>query len=116
MSEEFVRKSVHDVEIRRIDEKIDATVSRMEARLEASNIRTDAAINRMEQRLEAAVERMDTKLDAHMARVDGVIGRMEGRLDAMDAKISNISRNVALIMTIFGLVISGISIYFSMPR
>ena len=116
MSEEFVRKDVHNAELRRIDEKIDATVSRIEAKLEASNMRNDAAINRMEQRFEAAVERMYTKLDAHMARVDGVISRMEGRLDAMDAKISNVSRNVALILTIFGLIISGISIYFSMPH
>ena len=96
MTDEFVRKDIHHMEIRRLDEKIDEKISRIE------------------QKLDVAVERMDLRMEAHMAKIDSVIGRMEGRLDAMDAKINNISRNVALILTIFGLIMSGISIYFSM--
>ena len=98
MNEEFVYKSVHNAEMRRMDERIDTAVSRFEAKAD-----------RM-------VERMELKMDAYMARADGVLAKMEGRLDAMDAKINNVSRNVMLIMTIFGLIISGISIYFSMPH
>ena len=95
MSENFVQKDIHDMQIKRLDEKIDEKVGRIE------------------QKLDAAVERMELRMEAHMACVDGVIARMEGRMEAMDAKISNISCNVALIMTIFGLIMSGINIYFS---
>lgn len=98
MSEEFVRKDVYEADKRRFEERLDAVVSRFEAKVDR------------------AVERMELKMDAYMARVDGTLAKMEGHLDAMDSKINNVSRNVALIMTIFGLIISGISIYFSMPH
>ena len=98
MSEEFVHKDLYEADKRRFEEKLDTVVSRFESKAERT------------------VERMELKMDAYMARVDGAIAKMEGRLDAMDATINNISRNVTLIMTIFGLIISGISIYFSMPR
>ncbi|MBQ3403518.1 MAG: hypothetical protein IJG65_09165 [Synergistaceae bacterium] len=98
MNEEFVRKDLYESEKRRSEERLDSAVSRFEAKADRT------------------VERLELKMDAYMARVDGTLAKMDGRLDAMDAKINNVSRNVALIMTIFGLIISGISIYFSMPH
>ena len=98
MNEEFVRKDVYASDNRRFEDRLDTAVSRFEAKVDR------------------AIERMEMKMDAYMANVDGSLAKMEGRLDAMDAKISNISRNVMLIMTIIGLITSGISIYFSMPH
>ena len=98
MSEEFVRKYVYEADKRRFDERLDTVISRFEAKVNQ------------------AVERMELNMDAHMAKVDGALSEMRGELKAMNAKINNISRDVALIMTIIGLIVSGISIYFSMPH
>lgn len=62
MNEEFIYKNVFDVEVRRIDEKIENAVSRMEA-----------------------------KSDAYMARVDGAIAEMRGDIKAIRAEVSTMS-------------------------
>ena len=85
VSEEFVRKDVYNVEIRRIDERLDAAVSRIELKADA------------------AVARMENKTDAFMAD-------MNGRILAIEAKLDSISQNTVLIMTITGLVISAVTI------
>lgn len=99
MSEEFVIKDVYDVEIRRIDEKIDATVNRIESKLEASlaEIKAQNASFREHVSNELSDMRADMK-------------KMDGRMSALEAKVDNISRNVGLIMTLFGLAISAVTI------
>ena len=87
METEYVYKNVYDIEVRRIDEKIENAVTRMEA-----------------------------KSDAYMARVDAAIGRMEGRLDAMEAKISNVTWTITLLATVLGLALTGLSIYLAIPH
>ena len=71
---------------------------------------------RMEDKMEHSIERNDARTDYFMARVEGTLSRMEGRLDAMDAKISNMGRTITLTVAIMGLILTGVSIYFSMPH
>ena len=87
MESEFVYKNVYEIEIRRIDEKIENAVTRMEA-----------------------------KSEAFMARVDGSLARMEGQLDAMEAKLSNLTWSVNLLLTVAGIAVAGISIYLAIPH
>ena len=81
MESEYVYKNVYDIEIRRIDEKI-----------------------------ENAVSRMETKSDAYMARVDGVLGRMEERLDNMNAKLNYLTWAVNLLLAVTGIAVSSVII------
>ena len=87
METEYVYKNVYDIEVRRIDEKIENAVTRMEA-----------------------------KSDAYMARVDAAIGRMEGRLDTMNAKLNNLTWAVNLLLVVAGLAVAGVSIYLAIPH
>lgn len=87
MEVEYVYKNVYDGEIRRIDEKI-----------------------------ENAITRMESKSDAYMARVDGAIAEMRGEIKAMNARITNMGWTITLAVAVMGLVLTGVSIYFSMPH
>ena len=106
MSEEFLRKDIHELETRRLDGRIDDVVMRLEARMEASLAETKAQ--------NAAFREHVTNELSHM-RVDvqdlrGDVKKLQGEMSALKSDVSNISKNVALIMTVFGLVISAVSI------
>ena len=87
MESEYVYKNVYDVEIRRIDEKIENAVLRMEARS-----------------------------DAYMARVDGAIAEMRGDIKAMNAKLSGLTWAVNLLLTVTGIAVAGVSIYLALIK
>ncbi len=87
MNEEFIYKNVFDVEVRRIDEKIENAVSRMEA-----------------------------KSDAYMARVDGAIAEMRGDIKAIRAEVSTMGWTITLAVALMGVILTGVSIYFSMSH
>ena len=113
MSEDFVRKDIYELETRRLDGRIDEAVLRMEARNEASVLRSEAAITRMGasfEELKAQNAAFREHVTNELYSMKGDIRHMQGEISALKSDVSNISKNVALIMTIFGLVISAVSI------
>ena len=117
MSEDFVRKDIHELETRRLDGRIDDAVMRIEARLEASLAEMKAQNAAFREHV--TNELVDMKGDINQMKGD--MSQMKGEMSAMKfelkseisavrSEVSNISKNVALIMTIFGLVISAVSI------
>jgi len=94
METEYVYKNVYDIEVRRIDEKIENAVTRMEA-----------------------------KSDAYMARVEGAIAQMHGEISeirgevkAVRAQVSNMGWTITLTVTLMGLALTCVNIYFAMPH
>ena len=94
METEYVYKSVYDSEVRRVDEKIENAVTRMEA-----------------------------KSDAYMARVEGAIAQMHGEISeirgevkAVRAQVSNMGWTITLMVALMGLVLTCVNIYFAMPH
>ena len=84
MNEEYVYKNVYDIEIRRIDEKMDNTLARIEARM-----------------------------DSHMARMEKMETKIDGRLGIMEAKLNNMSWTINLAIGVLGIVVAGLGIYIS---
>lgn len=82
MSEEFVKKDVYDVEIRRIDERIDAAVSRIE-------LKTDAAVARME-----------NKTDAFITEINKRISELDSRVNVMRWDFAFIIITVCLVFSV----------------
>ena len=113
MSEEFVRKDIYELETKRLDGRIDEAVLRMKTRNKASVLRSEAAIARMETSFEE-LKPQNAAFREHVtnefADMKGDIRHMKGEMSAMKYDVSNISKNAALIMTIFGLEISTVSI------
>ncbi len=119
MSEEFVRKDVHNAELRRIDEKIDATVFRIEAKTDAHMARVNASFEEMKAQNAAFREHVSNELSDMRGEIQDMRGdmkQMRGEISAIKADLNNISRNVALIMTIFGLAISAVTILIQFIR
>ena len=119
MSEEFVRKDVHDVEIRRIDERIDSAVFRMEAKTEVYMAKMQGSFEEMKAQNASFREYVSNELShmrADVQNIRGDVRKMQGEMSALNSKVDNISRNVALIMTIAGLAISAVSILIQFMR
>lgn len=117
MNEEFVRKDIHDIEVRRLDERIDAAVLRMEARSETILARMEASLEEQKAQNAAFREYVSNELSEmrkEMLKNHGSLTadmkQLRGEMSALNSKVDNISRNVALIMTISGLAISAVSI------
>jgi len=94
MERECVYKDFYDVEIRRVDEKIENAITRMEA-----------------------------KSDAYMARVEGAIAQMRGEISemrgdvkAISSQVSNMGWTITLTVTLMGLALTCVNIYFAMPH
>ena len=87
METEYVRKDVFDAEIRRLDEKIDNTLARIEARM-----------------------------DAHMAQIDKMFAEMNERLNTMDTQLDGLIRKIYWVLTVVGLAFAGVSIYLALPH
>ncbi len=107
MNDEFVRKDVFEAEVRRLDEHFDSAVSRMEAKI-------DAGISEMKAQNAAFREHVSNELADMKGKIlamDGKISAMDGKISALQAKVDNISGNVVLIMTIAGIVISGLTLF-----
>ena len=120
MNEDFVTKGVFNSDVRRIGEKMDATVARIE-------LKTDAAVARMEAKTDAYMEKMEMKLEAAMSEmkaqnasfreyVSNELSDMNVKISTVEAKVDNISCNVALIMTVFGLAFSAAAILIQYLR
>ena len=88
MSEEYVRKDVHDAEMRRIDERIDATVSRIEASLNV--------------------------ISRDVKKIEDGVNDLCREISALEAKVSGISNNLMLIMAGFVLAFSAIAFSISL--
>ena len=88
MSEEFVRKNVHNAELRRIDEKIDATVFRIEDSL--------------------------AQMSREIQRIDRDIDDLRGKIQTLESRHFSLSWDVALITVIFfiSIFLLSISIHF----
>ncbi|MBQ2615391.1 MAG: hypothetical protein IJG51_04410 [Synergistaceae bacterium] len=90
MNEEFVRKDVHDAEIRRLDEKIEAAVSRIEFLL------------------------ADMRLD--IRRLDRDMEGLREKVRSLEAKGSNLSWDLVLIAAIFLLTVFFLSVSIRFTR
>ena len=123
MNEEFVRKDIHDIEGRRLDERIDAAVLRMEARSETTLARMEASLEEQKAQNAAFREYVSNELSdmrKEMLKNHGSLAadmkQLRGEMSALSAKVDNISRNVALIMTLFGIAISAVTILIQFIR
>lgn len=96
MNEEYVRKDVFDVELRRLDERFDAALSRMEAKIDAG------------------ISEMKAQNATFREHVTNELSDMNSKISALQAKVENITGNVALIMTIIGTVIAGITLFIQL--
>lgn len=112
MDEDFVRKDIHDTEIRRIDERITGAVSRIESKLDLHIAMIDAMIAEMK------AENTDHRanLGASISEIRGNMRELQGEMLALSAKVDSVTRNVTLIMTISGLLFALISIFIQMWR
>lgn len=90
MSDEFVRKDVHDAEIRRLDEKIEAAVSRIEFLL------------------------ADMRLD--IRRLDRDMEGLREKVRSLEVKSSNLSWDLVLISAIFLLTVFFLSVSIRFVR
>ncbi len=100
MNDEFVRKDVFEAEVRRLDEHFDSAVSRMEAKIDAGISEIKAQNATFREHVTNELSGMNEKILA-----------MDGKISALQAKVDNISGNVVLIMTIAGIVISGLTLF-----
>ena len=87
MNEEFVHKNVYELEKRRLEEKI-----------------------------EHSIERNDARTDYFMARVDASLAEMRGDIKAIRAEVSTMGWTITLAVALMGVILTGVSIYFSMPH
>ena len=87
MNEEFVHKNVYELEKRRLEE-----------------------------RMEHSIERNDARTDYFMANVNAMLAEMRGDLKAMNARLTNMGWTIILAVALMGLILTGVSIYFSMPH
>ena len=76
----FVRKvsAVADADIRRVEEKVEGEVKRLDNRAD-TGIELIGQINARLDRMDDRFDRMDAKLN----RVDGKLNRMDGKLDTL---------------------------------
>lgn len=84
MEAEYVHKNVYDLEVRRLEERMDNTLSKIESRM-----------------------------DAYLARMDARDARMEARLDVMETKLGNMNWALNLLLTVAGIAVAGVSIYLA---
>lgn len=110
MSEEFLRKDIHELETRRLDGRIDDVVMRLEARMEASLAEMKAQNAAFREHVTNELADMKSDIGQMKGDMQAMKFELKSEISAVRSEVSNISRNVALIMTIFGLVISAVSI------
>ncbi|MBR2208922.1 MAG: hypothetical protein IJ859_08980 [Synergistaceae bacterium] len=84
METEYVYKNAYDIEVHRLEERMDSTLSRIESRM-----------------------------DAYLARMDARDARMEGRLDTMEAKLGNMNWALNMLLAVAGIAVAGVSIYLA---
>ncbi|MBQ7559382.1 MAG: hypothetical protein IJT20_03950 [Synergistaceae bacterium] len=51
-----------------------------------------------------------------MANVNAMLAEMRGDLKAMNARLTNMGWTIILAVALMGLILTGVSIYFSMPH
>ena len=90
MSEEFVRKDVHNAELRRIDERINLAVSRIEASL--------------------------AQMSREIQRIDRNIDDLRGKIQSLEGRHFSLGWDVALIAVIFFVSIFLLSISIRFMR
>ena len=79
----------------------------------------DAALAEMKAQNASFREHVSNELADMRGEIQDMRGdmkRVDGRMSALEAKVDNISRNVALIMTLFGLAISAVTILIQFIR
>ena len=75
----------------------------------------EAERRRIDDRIDTILGRINDKLDAHMARIDARFARMEGEIKAMKSDINHIAGNViwtvSIISVIFGVISAVIQVW-----
>jgi len=101
MERECVYKDFYDVEIRRVDEKIENAITRMEAKSDAYMARVEGAIAQMR---------------GEISEMRGEISEMRGDVKAISSQVSNMGWTITLTVTLMGLALTCVNIYFAMPH
>ena len=65
-----------------------------------------AEIRRIEQKVDNAVERMELKMDVYTSRVDAQLSRMTGRIDKLASRVDGISTFVGWVIGLSAIVIT----------
>ena len=63
-------------------------------------------IRRIEQKVDNAVERMEMKMDVYTARLEAMTARQDGRLDKIEARLDGISSFVNSVIALSAVVIT----------
>ena len=101
METEYVYRNVYDIEVRRIDEKIENAITRMEAKSDAYMARIEGVIAHMH---------------GEISEMCGEISEMRGEVKAVSAQVSNMGWTIILTVALVGLVLTCVNIYFAIPH
>ena len=106
MNEEFVRKDIHDIEVRRLDERIDSAVLRMEARNEAAVARIEASLAEMKAQNAAFREQVAGELRSLRRDISSLESELKSEILKARPKAVDSSWNFAFTIIVCCLTLS----------